>query len=167
MQNGKGGGSAPFPQQLPPLTRSLGNVAPSQANVREFPIRQGSQLASRLTGAMPLAKAGKNDRKKHDATSTISQPKRKGAANWQREKWATCRLVAEFGRKPATGRPWRRRGHLQRTRPKTNPHGLGPAMLNEHGTDGERLQVVRIYSRAALIDPKRGMMLRPNCRELD
>ena len=79
----------------PSLLRSLGNIAPGQTNVGKLPIRQGCQLASRLTGTTPLAKAGKNDRKKHDATSIMSQPKRKGAANWQREKGPPVG-VAEF-----------------------------------------------------------------------
>jgi hypothetical protein len=84
----------------------------------------------------PLTKTGKNDRKKHDATSIRSQPKRKGAACWQREKRPPDERWPSLGRKPATERLWRRTGHLQRSRRKTNLEVVGPAMQNEHGTDG-------------------------------
>ena len=47
-----------------------------------------------------------------------------------------------LGRKPAAGRPWRRRGHLQRSRRRTNPSVVAPAVRNEHGTDGEHLPFV-------------------------
>ena len=85
----------PLLKTLPSLACSLGNVAPGKTNIGQLPIRQSSQLPCCLTGAMPLAKAGENDRKKHDATSTMIQPERKGAAHGQREK-RPPNGVAEF-----------------------------------------------------------------------
>jgi hypothetical protein len=148
------------------LTCSLGNIAPRQAEVGKLPVCQGSQLASRLTGTTPLTKTGKNDRNKHDATSIRSQPKRNSTANWQREKRPSEERWPSLGRKPATGRPWRRRGHLQRTRRKTNLEVVGPPMRNEHGANWGRLYLVEICSWAAPRDPKRSMMLVPDCGEI-
>jgi hypothetical protein len=71
-----------------------------------------------------------------------------------------------LGRKPATGRPWRRTGHLQRTGPETNLEVVGPVMRSEHGTDVERLPFVEICSWAALRGPNRSMMLVPDCGEI-
>jgi hypothetical protein len=71
-----------------------------------------------------------------------------------------------LGRKPATGRPWRRRGHLQRPWHGTNLKVGAPAMRNEHGTDGGRLPFVEICSRAASRNPNRSMMLVPDCGEI-
>ena len=151
---------------LSSLPGSLGDVASGEANIGQFPIRQGCQLASRLTGTTPLAKAGKNERKKHDATSIISPHKRIRAAHWQREEKGPHVRWPSLGRKPATGRPWRRRGHLQLTQPRTNLKVVAPGMRNEHGTVGERLHFVEICSDAALREPNRSMMLVPDCGEI-
>ena len=45
------------------------------------------------------------------------------------------------------GRPWRRRGHLQRIWLKANRKVVVPAMRNEHGTDVRCLPIV--YRRPA------------------
>jgi hypothetical protein len=46
----------------------------------------------------------------------MSQSKRKGTAKWQREEKGPHVRWPSLGRKPATARPWRRRGlfHLSR-----------------------------------------------------
>jgi hypothetical protein len=56
--------------------------------------------------------------------------------NWQREEKGPHVRWPSLGRNPATGRPWRRMGHLQRTRRGTNLEVVSPLMRNEHGTDG-------------------------------
>ena len=75
----------------------------------------------------------------------MSQSTRKGAAHWQRGKNYSMGVV-EFEKNPATGRPWRRTGHLQRTGPETNLEVVGPVMRTEHGTDVERFPFVEICS---------------------
>jgi hypothetical protein len=144
------------------LTCSLGNIAPRQADVGKLPVCQGCQLASRLTGTTPLPKAGKNDRKKHHATSIMSRTSASAPRTGNEKKRGPHVRWPSLGRKPATERPWRRRGHLQRPRRRTNLKVVAPAMRNEHGTDVERLQSVEICSRAAPRDPKRSMMLVPD-----
>src|SRR5215213_6722661 len=96
----------------------------------------------------------------------MSQPKRRGAAHGQREKRPPDEQWPSLGRKPATGRPWRRTGHLQRTGPETNLEVVGPVMRTEHGTDVERFPFVEICSWAALQGPNRSMMLVPDCGEI-
>src|SRR4051812_38215694 len=119
-------------KSLPSLARNLENITPGQPNVGELPVTQSSKLTGRLSGTMPLAEAGKNNRKKHDATSIISPHKRICAARWQREGKGHTRWPS-LGRKRATGSPWRRRGHLQRSRRGTNLEVVSPVMLIPHG----------------------------------
>jgi hypothetical protein len=62
------------------------NAAPGQANIRQLPVAQSSKLTRGFAGTMPLAKARKNDRKKHDATSMMAGASAKAPRTRSEEK---------------------------------------------------------------------------------